>query len=131
MSNAVGTQRKRHKSEKTTRLSVSLPPDVAAQIEGIAGAIDASASKAVLMLVREGLRSREQRHAHLTSVVNKLQASTNAAEQKQLASELGAMLFPEIHAKNSVGEATASGTVAPHATGNGARNQRRRSSQAG
>jgi hypothetical protein len=130
MSNAGTGQRKRRKSEKTIRLSVSLPTDVAAQIESIAGAIDASASKAVLMLVREGLRSREQRHAHLTSVVNQLQASTNTAEQKQLASELGAILFPEIHAENPVGEATASGTVTPRATGNGAPNQRRRSPQA-
>ena len=121
----------RPRRDKTTRLSVSLPPDVAAQIESIAVAIDASESKAVLMLVREGLKARGQRHARLASVVERLQASADAAEQKQLATELGALLFPEIHGENPVTEATPSRTVAPPRAGRGARDQRRRSRQAG
>lgn len=83
------------------------------------------------MLVREGLKAREQRYARLTSVVERLQASTDAADQKYLADELGAMLFPEIHAENPLAETTPSRTVAPRGASEGPRDQRRRSPKAG
>ena len=83
------------------------------------------------MLVREGLKAREQRHARLTSVVERLQATADAVEQKQLADELSGMLFPEIHAENPVAEATPGRTVASRRASEGPRDQRRRSPKAG
>ena len=83
------------------------------------------------MLVREGLKAREQRYARLTSVVERLQATADAAEQKQLADELGGMLFPEIHAENPVAEATPGRTVTSSRASEGSRDQRRRSPKAG
>jgi len=130
MSRSAAAARNRP-ARDTTRLSVSLPPDVLAQIENIACAIDASSSRAVLMLVREGLKAREQRHARLTNVVERLQTSTDSAEQAELAGELGAMLFPEIHAENPVAAPTSGRTVAPGRASQGARDRRRRSQKTG
>jgi metal-responsive CopG/Arc/MetJ family transcriptional regulator len=65
------TQRKKRSNiSNDTRLSVSLPTDLVERIEEIAKSINTSMSKVAFMLITEGLKAREDRHARLTTVVH-------------------------------------------------------------
>jgi hypothetical protein len=124
-------RKKRSNITKDTRLSVSLSAEMVERLEKIARPINTSMSKVAFMLIEEGLKAREDRHARLTTVVHKLQTSTNTAEQKQLADELSNMLFSsDINAQNSVGKSPGSRALAPDAARKRTKNQRRRSDKA-
>jgi type II secretory pathway component PulF len=126
------TQRKKRSNiSNDTRLSVSLPTDLVERIEEIAKSINTSMSKVAFMLITEGLKAREDRHARLTTVVHQLQTSTDTAEQKQLAEALSSMLFSrDINAQNSVGEPSGRRAGALDAASKRLKDQRRRSDKA-
>jgi hypothetical protein len=80
-------------STKQVRRSVTLPAPVAKQIQGIAKRRRLSDNRVLLELIELGIETSKQKEQAFFEPAERLRASDDPSEAKQLGDELGRMAF--------------------------------------
>jgi hypothetical protein len=78
---------------KQVRRSVTLPAPVAKQVQAIAKRRRLSDNRVLLELIELGIETSKQREQAFFELAERFRASDDPAEAKQLADELGRMVF--------------------------------------
>jgi hypothetical protein len=79
--------------ESAVRRSVSLPPDIAEDVNSIADARRVSQNRALVDLIGDGMVAYKQRWAEFLALADRFQQSTDPAETERLREELAHMTF--------------------------------------
>jgi hypothetical protein len=80
---------------KPVRRSVTLPAQVAKQIDGIARRRRLSDNRVLLELIEEGIEARKQKETVFFELAARFRASKDPEEVKRLGDELGRFVFGE------------------------------------
>ena len=80
---------------KSVRRSVTLPGQVAKQIQGIAKRRQLSDNRVLLDLIELGIQASQKREQDFFELAERFRASEDPAEVKRLGNELGRMVFGE------------------------------------
>jgi hypothetical protein len=83
------------KSMKPVRRSVSLPAQIAKQVDSIAKHRRLSDNRVLLELIEEGIEARKQKEKAFFDLAEKFRASQDPDEAKRLGDELGRFVFGE------------------------------------
>jgi hypothetical protein len=83
------------KSIKPVRRSVSLPAQIAKQVDSIAKHRRLSNNRVLLELIEEGIEARKQKEKAFFDLAEKFRASQDPDEAKRLGDELGRFVFGE------------------------------------
>ncbi len=78
---------------KTVRRSVSLPAQVAKQVEGIAKRRRLSDNRVLVELIEEGIAAAKQREQAFFQLAEKFRSAQDPEEIKQLGDEMGRFVF--------------------------------------
>jgi len=79
--------------ESAVRRSVSLPAEIADEVNSIADARRVSQNRALVDLISDGIAVYKQRRAEFFALADRFQASTDPAETEKLRDELARMTF--------------------------------------
>jgi hypothetical protein len=79
--------------ESAVRRSVSLPPEIAEEVNSIADARRVSQNRALVDLIGDGIVAYKQRRAEFFALADRFQQSTDPAEAEGLREELARMTF--------------------------------------
>jgi hypothetical protein len=79
--------------ESAVRRSVSLPPEIAEEVNSIAGARRVSQNRALVDLISDGIVAYKQRRAEFFALADRFQRSTEPSETEKLREELARMTF--------------------------------------
>ena len=80
---------------KTVRRSVSLPVQVAKQVEGIAKRRRLSDNRVLVELIEEGIAAAKQREQNFFQLAEKFRSAQDPEEIKRLGDEMGRFVFGE------------------------------------
>jgi len=80
---------------KTVRRSVSLPAQVAKQVEGIAKRRRLSDNRVLVELIEEGIAAAKQREQDFFQLAEKFRSAQDPDEIKRLGDEMGRFVFGE------------------------------------
>jgi metal-responsive CopG/Arc/MetJ family transcriptional regulator len=80
---------------KTVRRSVSLPAQVAKQVEGIAKRRRLSDNRVLVELIEEGIAAAKQREQNFFQLAEKFRSAQDPEEIKRLGDEMGRFVFGE------------------------------------
>jgi len=80
---------------KTVRRSVSLPAQVAKQVEGIAKRRRLSDNRVLVELIEEGIAAAKQREQDFFQLAEKFRRAQDPDEIKRLGDEMGRFVFGE------------------------------------
>jgi hypothetical protein len=80
---------------KTVRRSVSLPAQVAKQVEGIAKRRRLSDNRVLVELIEEGIAAAKQREEDFFQLAGKFRSAQDPEEVKRLGDEMGRFVFGE------------------------------------
>lgn len=80
---------------KTVRRSVSLPAQVAKQVEGIAKRRRLSDNRVLVELIEEGIAAAKQREQDFYQLAEKFRSAQDPEEIKRLGDEMGRFVFGE------------------------------------
>jgi len=80
---------------KTVRRSVSLPAQVAKQVEGIAKRRRLSDNRVLVELIEEGIAAAKQREQDFFQLAEKFRSAQDPNEIKRLGDEMGRFVFGE------------------------------------
>ncbi len=80
---------------KTVRRSVSLPAQVAKQVEGIAKRRRLSDNRVLVELIEEGIAAAKQREEDFFQLAEKFRKAQDPEEVKRLGDEMGRFVFGE------------------------------------
>jgi len=80
---------------KQVRRSVSLPAQVAKQVDSMAKRRRLSENRVLLELIEEGIEARKQKEKAFFELAERFRASSDSAEIKRLGDELGRFVFGE------------------------------------
>lgn len=80
---------------KTVRRSVSLPAQVAKQVEGIAKRRRLSDNRVLVELIEEGIAAAKQREQDFFQLAEKFRSAQDPEEIKRLGDEMGRFVFGE------------------------------------
>ncbi len=80
---------------KTVRRSVSLPAQVAKQVEGIAKRRRLSDNRVLVELIEEGIAAAKQRELDFFQLAEKFRSAQDPEEIKRLGDEMGRFVFGE------------------------------------
>jgi hypothetical protein len=83
------------KSTRPVRRSVSLPAQIAKQVDSIAKRRRLSDNRVLLELIEEGIEARQQKEKAFFDLAQKFRASQDPVEAKRLGDELGRFVFGE------------------------------------
>lgn len=81
--------------EKAVRQSVSLPSPLAKRVKALAKNRKVSANRILIELVETGLQAKEEERRRFFELADRLSASTDPKEQKELKEQLARMTFGE------------------------------------
>jgi hypothetical protein len=81
------------KREAPARVSVSLTPEIYAEISARAEEKDMSLNRIIVQLLRAGLEAEQQKKRNLAEMLRQYRECNNAQEAERLGDELGAMIF--------------------------------------
>jgi predicted transcriptional regulator len=81
--------------KKALRRSVSLPPQVANQVDRIAKRRRLSENRVLVELIEEGIAAAEQREKDFFRLAEKFRAAQDTEEIKRLGDEMGRFVFGE------------------------------------
>lgn len=81
------------KKEAPARVSVSLPPEIYAEISARAEEKDMSLNRIIVQLLRAGLEAEHQKKEHLSEMLRRYRESDDAQEAERLGDQLGVMIF--------------------------------------
>jgi hypothetical protein len=79
--------------ESVVRRSVSLPHEIAGEVNNIADARRVSQNRALVDLISDGIVAYKQRRAEFLALADCFQRSTDPAESERLREELARMTF--------------------------------------
>jgi hypothetical protein len=79
--------------ESAVRRSVSLPPEIAEEVNSIADARQVSQNRALVDLIGDGVVTYKQRQAEFFGLADRFQQSKDPAETERLREELAQMTF--------------------------------------
>lgn len=79
--------------EPVVRRCVSLPHEIAGEVNNIADACRASQNRALVDLISDGIAAHKQRQAEFFPLADRFQRSADPAETKRLREELARMTF--------------------------------------
>jgi len=82
-------------SRKAVRQSVTLPPDTARQVRGLARKRRLSANRVIVELVEQGIKAEEQKQERFFQITEQFRAATDPEDVERLGNELGRMVFGE------------------------------------
>ena len=82
-------------TDKSVRQSVSIPKHLAKQVKTIAKRQHISANRVLVELIEAGLESKEAEKRRFFELAEKLQTSSDTAEQRRIKEELARMTFGE------------------------------------
>jgi len=82
-------------SKKPLRRSVSLPAQVASQVDRIAKRRRLSENRVLVELIEEGIAAAEQREKEFFRLAEKFRAAQEPEEIKRLGNEMGRFVFGE------------------------------------
>jgi predicted transcriptional regulator len=80
---------------KTVRRSVSLPPQIAQQVDRLAKRRRLSDNRVLVELIEQGIEAARQKEQAFFELAERFRASTNPDEVKKLGDELGRFVFGE------------------------------------
>jgi len=80
---------------KQVRRSVTLPAQVAKQIDGIAKRRRLSDNRVLVELIEEGIEAHKQKEQAFFRLAERFRAADDSAEVKRLGDELGRFVFGE------------------------------------
>jgi metal-responsive CopG/Arc/MetJ family transcriptional regulator len=80
---------------KNVRRSVSLPADLAKQVERIAHKRRLSDNRVLVELIELGIQARAEREKAFFELAERFRAATDPQQAKQLGDELGRLMFGE------------------------------------
>jgi hypothetical protein len=78
---------------KTVRQSVSLPPNVAAQVRKIAKSRRLSANRMLVELIENGIEADERKQQEFFDLAERFRSADDPKEVKRLGDQLGRMVF--------------------------------------
>jgi predicted transcriptional regulator len=81
--------------KKVLRRSISLPPQVANQVDRIAKRRRLSENRVLVELIEEGIAAAEQREKDFFRLAEKFRAAQDTEEIKRLGDEMGRFVFGE------------------------------------
>jgi len=82
-------------TKKPLRRSVSLPPQIATQVDRIAKRRRLSENRVLVELIEEGIASAEQREREFFRLAEKFRGAQDPQEIKRLGNEMGRFVFGE------------------------------------
>ena len=82
-------------SQRSVRLSVSLPPAVARRVQALAKHRRISANRVIVDLIESGLEAKEREKIAFFELADRLARTSDRTEQKRLKEELARMTFGE------------------------------------
>jgi predicted transcriptional regulator len=80
---------------KQVRRSITLPDQIARQVERIAKRRRLSDNRVLVELIEEGIEARRQKEKAFFDLAEKFRAADDPAQVKRLGDELGRMVFGE------------------------------------
>lgn len=83
------------RNQKTVRQSVSIPKPLARRVQKLAQAQETSTNRVLVELIETGIESKEAEKARFFELADRLNASSDPAEQKRIKEELARMTFGE------------------------------------
>ena len=81
--------------KKQTRRSVTLPLQVAQQVDRLARRRRLSDNRVLVELIEQGIAAEKQKEKAFFELANRFRSSKNPVETKQLGEELGRFVFGE------------------------------------
>ena len=80
-------------SKSVVRQSISLPTDLAKQVQAVAKTRRLSANRVLIELVEEGLAAQKQKKDEFFALAERFRSTDDPAEVERLGDELGRMVF--------------------------------------
>ena len=80
---------------KTIRRSVTLPRDVARQVEAISKQRRLSDNRVLVELIEEGIQAQKEKEKAFFELANRFREANDPKEAKQLGDQLGRFVFGE------------------------------------
>src|SRR6266849_1718688 len=80
-------------ASRAVRQSVSLPPNVAAQVRTLAKARRLSANRMLLELIENGVEAEKRKQQEFFELAERFRNATDPAEVKRLGDQMGRMVF--------------------------------------
>ena len=80
---------------KRLRRSVTLPPEIAKQVDTMAKKSRLSDNRVLIELIEQGIESRKQKEKAFFELAERFRASSDPAQVKRLGNELGKFVFGE------------------------------------
>lgn len=80
-------------ANKTVRQSVSLPTNIAVQVQSLAKKRRVSASRILVELIESGIEAEKRKQRDFLALAEKFRSAKNSDEAKRLGDELGRMVF--------------------------------------
>lgn len=80
-------------ANKTVRLSVTLPANIAAQVRSLAKARRLSANRMLLDLIENGMEAEKRKQREFLDLAERFRGATDPAEVKRLGDQMGRMVF--------------------------------------
>jgi hypothetical protein len=85
----------KRKSRKDVRRSVTLPPEIARQVDTIAKRRRLSDNRVLLELIEQGIEARRQKERVFFELAERFRAASDPEQVKRLGDELGRFVFGE------------------------------------
>ena len=82
-------------THKQVRRSVTLPPQVARQVDGIARSRRLSENRVLVELIEEGIETRKRKEQAFFDLAERFRTAEDSEEVKRLGDELGKFVFGE------------------------------------
>jgi len=80
-------------ANRPVRQSISLPPNVAAQVRRLAKARRVSANRMMLQLIENGMEAEKRRQQEFFDLAARFRSATDPEEVKRLGDQMGQMVF--------------------------------------
>ena len=82
-------------SRRNVRRSVTLPPEVARQVDSVAKQRRLSDNRVLVELIEQGIEARQQKERAFFELAERFRAASDPEEVKRLGDELGRFVFGE------------------------------------
>ena len=80
-------------TKRAVRQSISLPPNVAAQVRSLAKARRLSANRMLVELIENGMEAEKRRQQEFFDLAERFRGATDPDEVKRLGEQMGRMVF--------------------------------------
>jgi len=80
-------------TKRAVRQSISLPPNVAAQVRSLAKARRLSANRMLVELIENGMEAEKRKQQEFFDLAERFRGATDPDEVKRLGEQMGRMVF--------------------------------------